>query len=167
LRRFVWRSFAVWAAALIFASFLQAAPRPAIDPSRVVASIYQEMLRTGRPADRRGAPLSTSLAALWTKADNLAHRRGDETGPLDFDPTTNSQGMTLKSFKLSTELRNATHATVVVTVAPDNWARQSERENDIRYDLIFEGARWSIDDIHSVAGPNDWSLRDLLSRSLR
>jgi hypothetical protein len=40
--------------------------------------------------------------------------------------------------------------------------RKSERENEIRYDLVWERGRWAIDDIHSVIEPNAWSLRAIL-----
>jgi hypothetical protein len=55
---------------------------------------------------------------------------------------------------------------VVATLTPDNWVRKSERENEIRYDLVWERGRWAIDDIHSVIEPNAWSLRAILKQYL-
>jgi hypothetical protein len=46
------------------------------------------------------------------------------------------------------------------------WARKSERENQIRYDLVWERGRWKIDDIHSVIEPSTWSLRAILTQYL-
>jgi hypothetical protein len=103
-------------------------------------------------------------AALWAKAA-AATPPGDE-GPIDFDAVTNSQGATVKSYTLTTERRDATHASVVATLVPDNWLRASPRENVVRYDMTFDGARWAIDDVHGVAGSQAWSLRDLLRQSL-
>jgi hypothetical protein len=44
--------------------------------------------------------------------------------------------------------------------------RKSERENEIRYDLVWVHGRWKIDDIHSVIEPNPWSLRVTLAQYL-
>jgi hypothetical protein len=52
----------------------------------------------------------------------------------------------------------------VAKLTPDN--RKSDRENEIRYDLVWERGRWAIDDVHSVIEPNPWSLRGLLSQYL-
>ena len=51
-------------------------------------------------------------------------------------------------------------------LAPDNWVRKSERENEIHYDLVSERGRWAIDDVHSVIEPNAWSLREILTQYL-
>jgi hypothetical protein len=85
---------------------------------------------------------------------------------LDFDVATNSQGAEVKSFTVRTLSRDALHASVVAKLMPDNWVRKSDRENEIRYDLVWERGRWAIDDVHSVIEPNPWSLRALLSQYL-
>ena len=74
--------------------------------------------------------------------------------------------MEVKSFTLKTLSQDASHASVVARLAPNNWMRKSERENEIRYDLIRELGSWKIDDIHSVTEPNTWSLRGILTRYL-
>jgi hypothetical protein len=99
---------------------------------------------------------------LWADCDARAHKTGDGLGAVDFDVATNSQGMEVKSFKAKTLSQDASHASVVASLAPNNWVRKSERENEIRYDLIWEHGRWKIDDIHSVIEPKSWSLRALL-----
>ena len=88
------------------------------------------------------------------------------TGCVGFRLATNSQGMEVKSFTVKTLSRDAWHASVVAKLAPDNWVRQSDRENEIRYDLVWERGRWAIDDVHYVIEPNPWSLRSLLSQYL-
>ena len=55
---------------------------------------------------------------------------------------------------------------MVARLAPDNWVRKSERENEIRYDLVWERGRWAIDDVHSVIEPSAWSLRAILTQYL-
>jgi hypothetical protein len=115
---------------------------------------------------RRGESFSHALTALWATCDKHAHRSNDELGTLDFDVATNSQGLEVKSFTVKTLSRDASHATVVAKLTPDNWVRKSHRENEIRYDLVWERGRWAIDDIHSVIEPNPWSLRTLLTQYL-
>ena len=79
---------------------------------------------------------------------------------------TNSQGLEIKRFTVKTLSRETLHASVVAALTPDNWLRKSERENEIRYDLVWERGRWAIDDIHSVIEPNAWSLRAILKQYL-
>jgi hypothetical protein len=74
--------------------------------------------------------------------------------------------MEVKSFTVKTLSEDASHMSVVARLAPDNWVRKSERENEIRYDLVWEHGRWKIDDIRSVIEPNTWSLRAILARYL-
>ena len=75
--------------------------------------------------------------------------------------------MTVKSFTLQTEKKDATRATVVATLVPDNWVRASPDENIIVYSLIFEGGRWKIDDIGAASGRRRDSLTTLLMKSLK
>src|SRR5271166_1978576 len=103
--------------------------------------------------------MSHALTALWAKCDMRAHTINNELGDLDFNVATNSQGLGVKSFTVKTLSRDAWHASVVANLTPDNWVRHSDRENGIRYDLVWQGGRWAIDDIHSVIEPNPWSLR--------
>jgi hypothetical protein len=142
------------------------------EPAGIVTSIYKGTLKThGRvgalwldPRDRP-ATLSKAVVALWAKADAAAKKSGNELGPIDWDVTTNSQGMTVKSFTLKTEKGDATHV-VVATLVPDNWVRKSPDDNIIRYHFILESGRWKIDDIRGFDDAKVWSLRDLLTKSL-
>jgi hypothetical protein len=146
----------------------QAAPS---DPDRFVTSIYSnaregavwaQLLDSGR----RGEWLSRRLTALWAQCDTRAHKTSDGLGPVDFDVATNSQGMEVKRFTVKTVSQDASHASVVARLVPNNWVRKSERENEIRYDLVWEHGRWKIDNIHSVIEPNTWSLRVILTQYL-
>jgi len=164
------RTAALIPGVLVFTPGVAAQTAPS-DPARFVASIYAD----GREATvwaqwldgaRRGEWFSPRLTALWAQCDGRAHKIGDELGALDFDVATNSQGMEVKSFTVKTLSRDASHASVVAKLTPDNWVRKSDRENEIRYGLVWERGRWAIDDVHSVIEPNPWSLRALLSQYL-
>jgi hypothetical protein len=65
---------------------------------------------------------------------------GRGLGAVDFDIATNSQGLEVRRFTVRKLSRDASHASVVESLASDNWVRKSERENEIRYDFV-----WSVD----------------------
>jgi hypothetical protein len=141
------------------------------DPARFVASVYaggREPAVWAQWLDvaRRGEWFSSGLTALWARCDKRAHTINDELGALDFDVATNSQGLEVKSFTVKTLSQDASHASVIANLTPDNWVRHSDRENEILYALVWERGRWRIDDIHSVIEPNPWSLRAILTQYL-
>ncbi len=140
------------------------------DPARLVGSIYADGRENAvwqwLDGGRRDEWFSRALTALWAQCDARAHALNDELGALDFDVATNSQGLEVKAFTVKTLSRDASHASVVVKLTPDNWARKSDRENEIHYDLVWERGRWAIDDIHSVIERNSWSLRAILTQYL-
>ena len=155
---------------IAFAATVAAQSTPA-DPARLVASIYADGREGAVWAQwldgaRRGEWFSSALTALWAHCDIRAHKTGDGLGAVDFDVATNSQGLEVKRFRVKTLSRETLHASVVAALTPDNWLRKSERENEIRYDLVWERGRWAIDDIHSVIEPNAWSLRAILKQYL-
>jgi hypothetical protein len=88
------------------------------------------------------------LPVIPKTCDDHTRETKDELGAVDFD---------VGIFTVKTLSRDASQASVVATLTPDNWVRKSERENEIRYDLVWERGRWAIDDIHSVIEPNAWS----------
>jgi hypothetical protein len=67
-------------------------------------------------------------------------RRAKDSAQSIFDIATNSQGLEVSRFTVKTLSRDASHASIVASLASDNWVRKSERENEIRYDLV-----WSVD----------------------
>jgi hypothetical protein len=163
------RSLAVASAlaALATPAFAAAANDPA-DPRAPVAALYA-IEKTGHapfatPA-RRAAALTRGLATLWDRAEAGARRGGDVA--VDFDVVTNSQGAEVKSYALTVERRDANHATVVATIDPGDWVRQSARENVITFSLLRQAGRWRVDDVRGIAEPNAWSLRDLLADALK
>ena len=157
------------------ASFAATVFSPVNDPVGLIRSIYDGILRPDSDqrtrwleARDRPANLSKALAALWRKADARAKVRGDAVWPIEADVTTNSQGMEVASYTLAVESRNDTRATIVVTLVPrGEWVRASADENVVRCEVVREGSRWKIDDIRSRLGDRDWSLKDLLARSLK
>jgi len=155
---------------LAFAATVAVQATP-LDPARFVASIYAnggEAVVWAQWLDgaRRGEWFSRALTALWAQCDVRAHKTGDGLGAVDFDVATNSQGLEVRRFTVKTLSRDVSHASVVAWLAPDNWVRKSERENEIYYDLVWERGRWAIDDVHSVIEPNTWSLRAILTQYL-
>lgn len=152
-------------------SDLATAQAAQLDPARFVASIYADgregvVWAQWLDGARRGEWFSHALTALWAQRDARARKTSDELGAVDFDIATNSQGMEVKRFTVRTLSRDASHAGVVARLTPDNWVRKSDRENEIRYDLVLEHGRWVIDDVHSVIEPHAWSLRAILTRYL-
>ena len=106
------------------------------------------------------------MKTLRAKCEARARKTGDGLGAVDFDVATNSQGMEVKSATVKTLSQDASHASIVARLMPNNWVRKSERENEIRYDLFGERDRWKINDMHSVIEPNAWSLRAILAQYL-
>jgi hypothetical protein len=164
------RAVALISGVLAFAATVGAQATPS-DPARFVASIYAN----GREstvwdqwlnAARRGECFSRALTALWAQCDARARATTDELGAVDFDVATNSQGMEVERFTVKTVSRDASHASVVAKLTFDNWVRKSDRENEVRYDLVWKRGRWAIDDVHSVIEPNTWSLLALLTQYL-
>jgi len=108
--------------------------------------------------------LSKALVALWAKAD--AHTPKGDVGPVDFDPVTNSQEPDVKSFKVDAEKMEADKAIVAVTIIGH---RNDRKPADliVRYDFVREAGSWRIDDIKGSSGGEAWSIRKMLTDSLR
>jgi len=164
------RRLLVVAAALLAlaAPGLAAAARDPAAPRTPVAALFA-IEKTGHaplatPA-QRAAALTRGLAALWNKVEARARASGGVA--LDFDVVTNSQGAEVKSYALAVSGRNANRATVVATIDPGDWLRQSARENVITFSLLRQTGRWRIDDVSGVAEPNAWSLSDMLARAAK
>jgi len=108
--------------------------------------------------------LSKSLVALWAKAD--AHTPKGDVGPVDFDPVTNSQEPDVKSFKVDAEKMEADKATIAVTITGH---RNDRKPADliVRYDFVREAGSWRIDDIKGASDGEAWSIRKMLTDSLK
>jgi hypothetical protein len=108
--------------------------------------------------------LSKSLIDLWAKAD--AHTAKGDVGPIDFDPVTNSQEPDVKSFKVVAEKLEADKALIAVTIF-GRLPRAKPDDNTIRYNFVREDGKWKIDDISGTSDGESWSIRDMLSESLK
>jgi hypothetical protein len=108
--------------------------------------------------------LSKSLVALWTKGD--ANTAKGDVGPIDFDPVTNSQEPEIKSFKVVTEKLEADTADIAVTII-GRTARTKASDDIVRYNFVREDGKWKIDDISSTVDGEAWSIRSLLTESLK
>jgi hypothetical protein len=108
--------------------------------------------------------LSKALVALWAKAD--AHTPRGDVGPVDFDPVTNSQEPDVKSFKVDAEKIEADKAAVAVTITGH---RNDRKPADLimRYDFVREAGSWRIDDIKGSSDGEAWSIRKMLTDSLK
>jgi hypothetical protein len=154
-----------------------AAPKPKSaterDPAAIVAEIYRPTRddEVGaafgiKPAERRKY-LSRELIGLWAKADRKDNPTGKEVGPIDWDVTTNSQGMEVGSYTLKIALQDATHMNLVATLVPKTpWTRKSPDENVVRYHFIRENGRWVIDDIRGADDAQAQGLKGLLRQAL-
>jgi hypothetical protein len=162
-------------AASLFATLNAAAAQApsANDPVAILTAIYTRAAK-GK-GDGGGAfiieskaakakYLSKSLVALWAKAD--AHTPKGDVGPVDFDPVTNSQDPDVKSFKIDAEKLEADKATVTVTITGH---RNDRKPGDqiVRYEFVREAGSWKIDDIKGASDGEAWSIRKMLTDSLK
>jgi hypothetical protein len=108
--------------------------------------------------------LSKSLIELWAKAD-ASTPKGD-VPPIDFDPVTNSQDPDVKSFKVVAEKLEADKAVVAATIT-GHLLRFKVSDNTVRYDFVREDGKWKIDDISGTIDGEAWSIRGLLTESLK
>jgi hypothetical protein len=151
-----------------------AAPPTPNDPLAIVNAIYARAAKGkgdgggGFLLDSkatRAKNLSKSLSALWIKAD--ARTPKGDVGPVDFDPVTNSQEPDVKSFTLTSEKSGADTATIAVTITGANAPRANAADAVIRYDFVRDAGLWKIDDIRGAEDGKPWSLRGMLSNSLK
>lgn len=150
-----------------------AATAAANDPVAIVNAIYARAAK-GK-GDGGGAfiienkaakakYLSKSLIDLWARAD--AHTPKGDVGPIDFDPVTNSQEPDVKSFKVVAEKLDADKAVIAVTMT-SRMPRAKPSDNLLRYNFVREDGKWKIDDISGTSDGEAWSIRDMLTESLK
>lgn len=148
----------------------RAAPQRARDPFAILADIYRRE-QTGDydgafgldPRERR-AYFSKALIDLWARAD--AKVEPGDPGPIDWDVSTNSQGMEVGGYRVAVAQQDATRMNLIVTLtAKTPWLRNSPDENIIRYHFIRENGRWVIDDIRGADDAEAKGLKSLLMRA--
>ena len=72
----------------------------------------------------------------------------------------------MKSFKVDAEKMEADKATLAVTIAGH---RNDRKPADliVRYDFVREAGSWRIDDIKGASDGEAWSIRKMLTDSLK
>ena len=152
----------------------RAEPATSDDPVAIVTAIYTRVAKGkgdsggGFVIENKAAKakyLSKALIALWAKAD--AHTPKGDVGPVDFDPVTNSQDPDVKSFKVDTEKLDASKASIVVTLDGHRGKREKPADAIIHYDFVHEPTGWKIDDIKGSGDGEAWSIRAMLTDSLK
>jgi len=152
----------------------RAEPATSDDPVAIVTAIYTRVAKGkgdgggGFVIENKAAKakyLSKALIALWAKAD--AHAPKGDVGPVDFDPVTNSQDPDVKSFKVDTEKLDASKASIAVTLDGYRGKREKPADAIIHYDFVHEPTGWKIDDIKGSGDGEAWSIRALLTDSLK
>ena len=108
--------------------------------------------------------LSKSLVDLWARAD--ANTPKGEVPPIDFDPVTNSQEPDVKSFKVEAEKQETDKAVIAVSIT-GRMPRAKPSDSIIRYNFVREDGKWKIDNISGTIDGEAWSIRDILSESLK
>ncbi|WP_020175700.1 hypothetical protein [Methyloferula stellata] len=136
------------------------------EPVAVISAIYRQAIKEAasswlEPKERRKY-LSKSLLALWAKADAKKPPDGD-AGPIDFDLTADTNGLTLESFTARLQIQTADTATVAVELVYQKPYVRSDGPFVVTYDFLRETGGWKIDNIHTKR----WSVRDLLTRWLK
>lgn len=143
------------------------------DPISIVTAIYTRAAKGkgdgggGFVIESKAAKaqyLSKALIALWAKAD--AHTPKGDVGPVDFDPVTNSQEPDVKSFKVDAEKMEADKAVIAVTITGHRNDRKPA-DQIVRYDFVREANSWRIDDIRGSSDGEAWSIRKMLTDSLK
>src|SRR3954469_3954059 len=119
-----------------------AAPVPN-DPLAIVNAIYARVvsgdgdLGGAFMMDDKARPkyFSKALIQLWAKAE--AHTPKGDQGPIDFDPATNSQDPSIKSFAAAAEKSDAGTATIVVKLQRRSEQPRKHADDDtLRYDFV-------------------------------
>lgn len=169
------RAFVVAVLALVAAPACLAAPPPvANDPLAIVNAIYTRITASHGSEDggfvtlekpARAKYMSKSLAALWNKAE--ARTTKGDVGPVDFDPVTNSQDADVRSFTATAEKLDAATATIAVKLTGSGEPRKHAPDEIVRYDFVRDGGHWKIDDIRGAVDGEAWSVRQLLTNSLK
>ncbi len=152
----------------------QSSPAPAPnDPVAILTAIYTRVAKgkgTGgggfviEDKAAKAKYLSKSLIDLWARAD--ANTKKGDAGPIDFDPVTNSDEPDVKSFKIAAEKIEADSALIAVTLT-GRMARAKASDDIVRYKFVRDDGKWKIDDISGTLDGDAWSLRDILSETLK
>jgi len=147
------RKLILSAAAALLAPVLPRHAAAADDPAGILTAIYTRVAKGKgdgggtfviQTKANRTKYLSNALVALWAKAD--ARTRKGESGPVDFDPVTNSQDPDVKSFKVAAEKQAADKATIAVTIESHQpGGRANPADKTICYEFVHDAAAVRVD----------------------
>jgi len=130
--------------------------RAITDPAIVVRQLYDPYIARADPfpSFRDQAPWSVGL---WAQLEAMVARSNARNEPiLDFDPIVAAQDYEISNLNVVTEaVSENSHA--VVRASFTNLGRNEE----VVYDLIWEGDRWRVDNIRG----RDWDLRQISQQS--
>jgi hypothetical protein len=105
--------------------------------------------------------------ARATAAAPSPHTPKGDVGPIDFDPVTNSQEPDVKSFSAVAEKLDADKAVIAVAIAGRGAPRKKPADNTVRYTFVRDDGQWKIDDISGASDGEPWSIRGMLTESLK
>jgi hypothetical protein len=153
-----------------FAAMLVLVSMPAVHaaettPAGMLKGIYREAVKGTTSAwlepQRRGKYLSKSLLALWAKTDAKMTPEG-YAGPIDFDLTTDTNGLELQGFEIKAVRESPDTAVVAVKLGYRKPYYRPGPPAVVTYGFIREEGRWRIDNFHTPK----WSVREILTQSL-
>ncbi len=166
------RTFVVASLLTTVSPALAESPAPS-DPVAILTAIYTRAAKGkghgggGFLIESKAAKskhLSKALVTLWAKAD--ARTPKGDVGPVDFDPVTNSQEPDVKSFRVDAEKMEVDKATLAVIITGHRNDRKPA-DQIVRYDFVREANSWRIDDIRGSSDGEAWSIRKMLTDSLK
>lgn len=74
----------------------------------------------------------------------------------------------MNSFTATTEKLDSATATIAVKMIRDHEVPRANPADDVvRYDFVRDGGHWKIDDIRGATDGKPWSVRGLLTYSLK
>jgi hypothetical protein len=149
---------------LILAAFTEVAVAASPDrqPQDILTGIYKEAVKDNTAwleAKHRGQYLSKSLLARWAKAEKK-NKDNEEGALIDWDLTTDTNGLELADFVITTKSQSETAAVLAVKLIYREPYLHKGPPKVVTYDFIREGGSWRIDNMRGL----EWSLRDILKQ---
>jgi hypothetical protein len=73
----------------------------------------------------------------------------------------------VKSFEVTAEKLDADKAVIAVTMTGHRAPREKPADQTVRYAFVRDAGPWKIDDISGSSDGERWSIRDMLTESLK
>ena len=129
-------------------------------PKDILTGIYKQAVKDNTEwldAKHRGQYLSKSLIELWARAEKK-NKDDDEGALIDFDLTTDTNGLELADFVIAVKSQSETAAVLAVKLIYREPYVHKGPPKVVTYDFIREGGSWRVDNMRGL----EWSLRDIL-----